>query len=322
MYRQSSCRRPVTRRFARLVPAALAFAVPLLAEADALNFDWPVPAQARVVAEENRRDREVTTEMRLRVTRTTDGENWRLDFEDVRLVEINGNDVTSSKEQEHLPAPFWVVTETVPSFVTDDEGRIVEILPVEQQLDAKIQQIPERPPEVTHDGLRMALFEPNIAEMLRAKADRYWHLWVGLWLDKELKPGERIEFDAESDYFGVTVPSKGFFEHIGAADGEQPGAARLAFQLNAAGEPLRKAIYQSIVKAYEQADQSIPEEISLETVKSAKRRERVDILTDPETMRPYEVRAVTTLELDLGEQGPQVRIEEKVFRFDWADGAD
>lgn len=322
MYRQPICRRPATRRLARLMPAALGLVLPLTIQAKPLTFDWPVPATARVVVEENRRDREVTTEMRLRVTRAAEGQGWRLDFEDVRLIEINGNDVTSPEEQAHLPAPFWVVNETVPSFVVDAEGRIVEILPVEQQLDAKIAQIPERPPEVTHEALRMALFEPNIAEVLRAKVDSYWHLWVGLWLDKALKPGERTEFDAESDYFGVTVPSRGSFEHLGAAEAEQPGAARLAFQLNAEGEPLRQAIYESIVKAYEQADQPIPEEISLEMIESAKRRERVDVLTDPETMRPYEVRAVTSLELDMGEQGPQVRIEEKVFRFDWAAAAD
>lgn len=299
----------------RLAAVALA-TLPLLTQAAPLTFDWPAPAQARLVVEENTNDREVTTEMQLRVSPVEDGTKWRLDFTDVRIREINGNDVTAPEEQAHLPPTFKAMAQVVPPLIVDKEARIVAIPGVEEQLDDIIEQIPEQPPEVTRESLRLTLLDPNTLDLLRTKVDGYWHLWVGLWMDRDLEPGKRQELAAESDYFGVTVPSQGYFENLGPA-ADRPGATHLAFELVARGDPLREAIYKSLVKAFEQAEQPMPEELGLDALKSAERRERVDAIVDAETMRPHQVRSVTSLTLDYGDQGPEAKIEEQVFRFEW-----
>lgn len=309
--------RPLCRRWL----VALLFFIPLCLQAEPLTFAWPAPAEARIIFEDNKSNREIKTEMRLRVTQEEEGEEGakrRLDFPEVRLLEINGNDVTSAAEQAHLPATFRAMNQAVPSFIVDDQGKIVAIPGVEALLETIIETIPEEPPEVTHDQLRLVLFEPSIIELVRAQAYRFWHIWVELWLDKELPPGKRIEFEAESDYLGITVPAQGYFENLGPVE-EQPGAYRLVFEMTARGERLREAVYKSLSGAYKQAGKPLPEEMTLASIKSAERRERVVIVTRLDTMRPYEVNALTSLSLDSTHQGPHVQIEEKVFRFEWSD---
>jgi hypothetical protein len=319
MDRQTS-RRRFAASFAPVAATVALFSLgaPLAVSAEPLKLDWPAPAKARIVVEDNKATRETTTEMRLLVTSLEDGAKWRLDFPEVKLLEINGNDVTSPEELAHVPANFRIMTEAMPSFVVDREARIVEIPGVEEMLDTLIQEVPENPPQQTHDELRMALFEPSVIDLVQAKADRFWHLWVGLWVDKEIAPEERLEFAAESDYVGITVPADGRFENLGEASG-YPGASHLVFELTARGDALREAVHTSLVKAFEQAGQPLPEEITLESIKSAERRERIDLIADLATMRPYEVRALTSLTLDIGDDGPQAKVEEKVFRFDWAE---
>ena len=296
----------------------LLIGTPLIGHGEPLTFDWPAPAQARIVFEDNKATREIVTELQLRVTPLEEGSQWRLDFPEVRLLEINGNDVTSPEEQAHLPATFRAMSRAMPSFIVDAQAEIVDIPGVEMMLDTIIESIPEDPPEVTRDQLRLALLDPRVIDLMQAQVHRFWHLWVGLWLDKEIVPGKRLDFEAESDFVGVTVPAQGYFENLGPVD-EEPGASRLVFEMTARGDALREAVYKTLTGAFQQAGEPVPEELTLASIKSAERRERVTVVTDLETMRPYEVRAMTTLSLDSVDQGPHVEIEEKVFRFEWGE---
>ncbi|AGA90626.1 hypothetical protein Thimo_1858 [Thioflavicoccus mobilis 8321] len=319
MDRQTRRRCRFASPFATLAAFALiSLGAPLAAPADPLKLDWPAPASARIFVEDNKETRETTTEMRLLVTPLEEGAKWRLDFPKVKLLEINGNDVSTPEELAHVPPKFRIMTEAMPSFIVDREARIVEIPGVEEMLDNLIQEVPEDTPGATQDELRMVLFEPSVIDLIRAKADRFWHLWVGIWVEKAIEPGERLDFKAESDYVGITVPAEGRFENLGEAP-EHAGASHLVFELIARGDPLREAVYKSLAKAFEQAEQPMPDDITLESIKSAERRERIDLIADLTTMRPYEVRALTSLTLDIGEDGPQAKIEENVFRFEWTE---
>ncbi len=290
--------------------------LPPISSAETLTFNWPAPASARLVFEENTNHREVTTEMLLRVSPVEDGTKWRLDFTDVQITEINGHDVTVPEEQAYIPGKFKVMTEVVPSLVIDGEANIVAMPGVEEQVDAQIERTAEQAHDATAEDMRLALLDPAILDLLRAKVDGFWHLWIGLWMDKDLGPDARLDFDAESDYLGITVPSEGRFEVLEPPE-EHPGATHLAFELVARGDALREAVSKSVATAFERAEQALPEELAAEALKSAERRQRVDAILDRVTMRPYRVRAVTSLTLDYEAHGAQAQIEEQVFRFDW-----
>lgn len=281
-------------------------------------FDWPAPAQAQITVEQEKAGRTFATEMQLDVSRVADSTQWRMDFADVRLLRINEQDVTSPEERSEVPASFLAMTEAEPSFIVDENGYLVDVPGVEGLLDEIIEQMPERPPEVTRDGLRLVLFDPAMIDLIAAKADRHWHLWVGLWLDKDFEPGRRLEFDAESDYFGITVPSRGYFELLGEVD-ERPGVSRLVFELVSRDDALRDAVVQSLKAATEQAQQAgEPEpQLAYDAIKAAERRERVTVLTELATMRPHEVQASTRITLDIEGHGVHTQSEEHLYRFDW-----
>lgn len=212
---------------------------------------------------------------------------YRVNFSDVRVLEVNGNDLSSPAAQRAMPASVKAVAAAMPSLVVGGNGKVREVLGLKKILDAVIEAQPEDPPRVTHEGLRAALFAPQMQRVIRGKAFADWALWVAIWSGLDIQPGTRSEFTSVTESFGSKVPASGYFAHRGDAPGRL-GLVRLRMQLVADGPGFRGVLFQTLAALAARAGQP-QTSFTADRIEHAERREIVELVTDAKTLLPYEV---------------------------------
>ena len=112
------------------------------------------------------------------------------------------------------------------------------------------------------------------------------------------------------------VQATGAMTHQGAAAGFPPGAVRLRLDLTADGPQFRRAVYEGLKAVAGEGGQSLGD-LTLERVETASRRQTLELVADPATLRPYRVDTGTHIVFKLRGQEAQTQSETKSFRFAW-----
>ncbi len=283
--------------------------------ADSLVFRWPAPGAAEVIADVERKGQQARMAFTLKISDTGTGE-YRVDYEDVKLMSMNGQDLSSARAQAALPPAVAAVTRALPSFLVGSDGKLTRFLNLDALLETIITHIPEDPPQVTREKLRAVLKDPTVRRQMTSKATEDWNAWVGTWVGQPvLASGERREFQARSRSMGAEIPATGFYEDLGPVL-EYPGARRLRLEVTAEGPAFAEAIHQMIAAMGERSGQSIGD-LSVEDIKLARRVHRIELVTDPSTLMPHEVDTLVEVTFQVEGEAVNRQREHKHFRFDW-----
>jgi hypothetical protein len=288
------------------------------AAAEALSFAWPAPVTAEITLETEKNGRAVRTLLLLDVTRERTSGLYRMDYRDVKILAIDGRDLSSPGMQAKLPARIKTVARAMPSFLVSPDGTISEFIALEALLETIIEHTADDSAGVMEEQLRKVLFSPQMQQVIRAKAADDWNAWVGIWAGKDLAPGRRLEFRTGSKSTAQQFAGSGYFENLGPVGGRS-GAVKLRMELTMEGPEFRRALYQMLAAMAEGSGQDMGD-FSADRIKQARRVQRVEAVTDPKTLRPYSINA--SVEMTFGVEGKgetQRRVETKRFKFDWSD---
>ena len=88
-------------------------------------------------------------------------------------------------------------------------------------------------------------------------------------------------------------------------------------ELSVSGPELRRAVHRSLADVARQGGQDT-RDFTEDRIERAERWQRVDLITDPKTLRPYSVESSVTVTVKLkGEGDARRETETKRFLFDW-----
>jgi hypothetical protein len=308
----------VRRSSSGLVLALLALlGVPVAA--DPLRFAWPTPAQALVAVEAAKGGYSARSSVRLTVTRDVGG-HTRLDFSDARLLAINGRDLSGGIGTGPGEMGSVALEALMPSLLVGADGRVQDVLGIERLGDAIVAGGLGGADSARTDAaaarLRQVLARPGVQAQLRARAGEDWRAWVGVWVGRDLRPGAALDIVGVVPGMGPAVQAKGVMTYTGVAAGFPPSAVRLRLELTADGPEFRRAVFDGLAKVAGQDRQSLGD-LSPEHVETASRRQTLELVTDPATLRPYRVDMGTHIAFKLRGQPVQTQTEAKSFLFEW-----
>jgi hypothetical protein len=271
-----------------------------------LRFAWPVPAQALVTVDAAKAGRTVRSSLALKVSRDDRG-NIRLDFSDARLLAVDSRVLAPGLEPSLGP-----LAAAMPSLLIGQDGRVREVLGLGHLAEALVADSPE----AKRDALRLALASPRVQAEFEARATEDWNLWVGIWLGREVPAGGRLVLSSKVDALGTQVEAHGFIADLGSEKG-LPGAARkFRLELTADGPDFAKALFDELAGVARVSGRPLGD-LSPERIETASRRQFVEAVMDPGTLRPYRVETGTESVFKLRGEPAQSDAETKSFRFEW-----
>lgn len=248
--------------------------------------DCSVPARER--SEQDGRSVQVGYQVRF----ADDGDLIVISYEDLEILEVEGRQ-PSPMEQASLAS-----VALMPSIVVDPGGAFVEVRGTRDLIEALLGDDPSAG-QVLDDPA----YEALMSEVTRRQ---FWDNWIGLWLDW----GRFDEAVEEGDWSiepEVTTPM------LMSSLGTTPdGLAALRQEITIEGELLSTAyaaIYAQLL-----TPGTDPEEAAQRI--DGQMRIFVEVVTEPETLRPHSVSSFqdVSLELDGLTQG---RTEHRVTELDW-----
>ena len=287
--------------------------------ADPLRFAWPAPAQALVTVEAAKGGHSARSSLRLTVTRDLGGPT-RLDFSDARLLAMDGSDLSGGAGTGPGEMGSATLEALMPSLLVGPDGRVQDVLGIERLGEALaaggMGGAGTARTDASAARLRQVLARPGVQAQLRARAGEDWRAWVGVWVGRDLRPGAAIDIIGVVPGMGPAVQAKGAMTHTGVAAGFPSGAVRLRLVLTADGPEFRRAVFEGLAQVAGQDRQALGD-LSLERIETASRRQTLELVTDPATLRPYRVDMGTHIVFRLRGQEAQTQSEAKSFRFQW-----
>ncbi|WP_437735189.1 hypothetical protein [Sorangium sp. So ce1335] len=291
-------------------PAEAADAPPM----QVFAFGWKVPCRVPVEQITDKRGRKARLRYTLSVLPAVDG-NLDVRFEDMRFLEIDGQDV-ASPEAGAQPGASLGLMATAPVLVVSREGAYVGVRElgdsVERLLGSPL--FLEGPQQVA--SVAKLLPAPQMKAMLLTKAGDHWTTWVGAWAGLELAPGESREGVEEVAVGERQVPMRVRYDHHGPVAGPS-GLVRVSFTSTLDDETGWGAMRHAVVDMQRDAGHELSTEVekALDQI-SLRRVIRLEAETDPATLRS--IRARYEMVMEFSAKGRKERRRDvREDRFDW-----
>ncbi len=258
---------------------------------DELRFDWPQDCAVPVVEEVRKSGQ--TALLRYRLGLEADGSNTRVTFEDMVVTSVDGNPVPDEAGTA-MGAQF-----TLPGFLVDPEGTVVELVGMDALIDQLNALDPEANVEMTPEFV--ALVEESVT-------DKYWGSWVGTWASWGFFD-EATEIGTSEFQIGSEVATSDIVtESLGTVDG---GAVALRSTITLDGADFALAMGGVMATVANPTDSATTQEIVGQRVIT------VEVVTDPATLRPTS--AFTSIAIELTADGEtRSQLEERRWIFEWS----
>ncbi|MBF0309360.1 MAG: hypothetical protein HQL56_07530 [Magnetococcales bacterium] len=278
-------------------------------------FRWPVPSSGLVYVAGKNRDKSTRSQFRIRLV--ADGENFVVHCDDYRFLEMDGKTFA----EPTLPGAIdksLTLKSIMPSFQVDKNGQVVGLHDYPGLL-ARLRDLGALGgPEVAEKNFQEMLDNPKIKRKLLGSVKEYWNLWVNGWTSGILPaPGKRISGTTTSSQLGKNL-SQPFILSSSWQEGPTGGVRLLLrFEASLQGEEYTNtliSLYSSVLQG-EAADTEIA--ANLQNIDSLEHHILNEIITDPDTMRPYSARKQTVDESRFKNQGPIVKVQESSYTFQW-----
>jgi hypothetical protein len=277
----------------------------------AFRFAWPVPGRVAVAHRGTKDGQTLTMRYDLTTRRAAEGGPVEVRFERFEFIDLDGVDLRAA---EHRPvvAQLQVAVAAIPVLLVSPEGEFVGVTAMDQMIDAVLKLTDDGKDPKKRAAVSRTMHSPEVKALLEEKTGDYWAVWVGLWKDLRLVPGQRWETMFESKAAGgAVVRTPTLFEHHGATPGA-PGLVRLSMESVTEGEQARAAAAGLLAEIASQMGQS-----TMPRVLRVRRELHASVDTDPDTLRPKRARLETLLEMHLDGHPPARRRQIDEYELDW-----
>ncbi|RKH62234.1 hypothetical protein [Corallococcus llansteffanensis] len=286
-------------------PAWSAGAPPTVAP---FKFAWPVPSRVgiteRVVSERET----VTLKYDAVLTARKAGSGFELHFEHLQQVEPDARKGTPDSKS-------LVATFTKPTLVLSSTGALTELDGLDLALGRAVTVL-EPTPEA-RESLRSRWDTPLFQTLLRDRAEDTWNAWVRTWSGVELAPGQERTQTVRIRHPNGPLEQRFTLRNRGAVAGT-PGVVRLEWETALDGAPYRQVIARSRELRCNTALVRNPSDpCAAEVLESASSVTTVELLTEPDTLRPLSVRTERTEAFTVKGQPPVLQREARSFDFEW-----
>lgn len=263
-----------------------------------LQFAWPAPARARVVAtiiddgEKSVVKYDVVTE------RVQNGE-VHVRIENLDLVEIEGVDLNDPAQRAELE-PVRAMAAVIPTMRVGANGQIVGFIGMDEMIEAtllnvkKIEGWTDTDPKWLSATKRLR--SPAGKDLVRGKSEEFWRIWVGLWAGIDLAPGTTRQLATRlpmSD--GSTESAPITLQNHGPVAGD-PSLVRLTAATVFEGDGARDAMVRVMAAKMTEAGSAA---FDPSLLKSVKRQITIDTTTSPATLMPKTVREEKTVFVEM-----------------------
>ncbi|RKH11819.1 hypothetical protein D7V97_10215 [Corallococcus sp. CA053C] len=272
------------------------------------KFAWPVPSRVgiteRVVSERET----VTLKYDAVLTARKAGTGFELHFENLQQVEPDGRKDTADTKA-------LVATFTKPTLVLSATGALTGLDEVDPALGRAVTVL-EPAPEA-RESLRSRWDTPLFQTLLRDRAEDTWNAWVQTWSGVALAPGQERTQTVRIRHPNGPLEQRSTLHHRGAVAGT-PGAVRLEWETALDGASYRQVIARSRELRCNTALVRNPSDpCAAEVLESASNMTTVELVTEPDTLRPRSVRTERTEAFTVKGQPPVLRRETRTFDFEW-----
>jgi len=297
--------------------AALLLAAPggASAEEDApkpLRFAWTVPSTGVVTETTTKKGRTGRTRYRITLSRMEQGDDLRLRISDFELLSVAG----AALEDRVQRAVLSALSGAIPDLVIGPDGRLRDVVGFERVMEATLaafEKMDPAPPAEVIEGVRRQLSSPHWVATIKQSAGDFWTCWVGVWAGLEVRPGAKHEMETSIPLpDGSTLAVPAIVERHGSAEGPA-GAVKLTFTSTIEGENGR-ILADAITRALRQTTGREPPE---GTYESMRRVVRLEVTTDPATLRPVRATSEKTTSVKVKGQPEAAQVERHEYEFAW-----
>ncbi len=274
----------------------------------ALSFDWRPPAAAEVIHEHEKNLTRVTTRFVLRACPAGDLMSVRAIDHEIQSV----GDVKASSIKPDELAEVNALARATPTFLVSKNGQVYDVVGMEKAIKATLVRMREqgKDPAIVA-RLEKSFASPLMTQQIKEKYSELWYVWVGSWLDVNLK--KKSDSQEMTIFLGgkdLVVPTD--FRVKSVTKDRVEVSLESVLEGPEASRALSNVI-RAMVSLPKSANERL-EQLRLRRVYAA------TLVTEPETMRPALVQS--TMRITVQGQGPtKRRAEGDRYTFSWLPAA-
>ncbi|MAS94410.1 MAG: hypothetical protein CMO55_14520 [Verrucomicrobiales bacterium] len=278
------------------------------------KFDWPAPALVGIseVAEKDGNHAEMSYALDVK---TGDDGMFIIRITDFQFDSFNHQPITPEFERALQPAVDAVAS--LPSFIVDQEGHLIDITSIDALIDETGKLLDSTGDGNTGSEAAEALKDPAMKQMLNAAISEYWVGWVGAWVDYGLDPGE----SAEEQFSEVLVPNQPAvtgtrtYQHLGETP-DKPDHIHLKIDSHI-GDPTMVDAIGGLISGIDKTGKA-KEEINSQKMPNITVDGGFEVKINPTTLRPAWSRRYKNIEIKgLTEEESGTRTESHEYTFHW-----
>ncbi len=279
------------------------------------TFDWPAPGAVKVTERRVKKSQEAEMTYVLRIAADEAGGGRVVSFEDFAFKTVNGMDASRPELQRAL-GQAAAMAKHIPTIRCDGRGDFVEFIGFDDTLDAIVRSLVEDGglDEAKAADMRRMLDQPKFRQLLVAKSQETWNVWVGLWNDPEFTVGSVATTEGVFSLPGTEVTLPVRFEatckEVTEAGGTRRARVSIVDSLSAEGEVVQKYLRELLLASGVENPPAALARFGRNTT--------IEGVFEVETLRPFEIEFRQTIEGGLDDGSiPLRQFEERSWRFEW-----
>jgi hypothetical protein len=281
------------------------------------TFAWPVPSTVAVTVHSEADEGTSLLQYDLLLLRDKESGQLRLDFVDIRILELDGIALAEYPAPEEIAA-FVAMAKAVPSLAIADDGAVDGVLGIEQAID----QMEESLPTLLDDPANQTVFEtvmnflrsPQGRQAMINEATQLWLDWVGDYRGLRITPGEKLTATAPMSLLGQpTRDQSNITMEVLGPDSTCATCQRLEKTLVQSGKAMANSMVEFLIQVFPVSS----EEDVRDQIEDIERRRTVAVTTDSKTLQPWKV-VVEEKIIVLGKNGQEAEQRKRhCYSFKW-----
>ncbi|WP_147448745.1 hypothetical protein [Corallococcus terminator] len=280
----------------------------------AFKFAWPVPSHVSITERIDSGREHASLKYDGVLTARKPGPGSELRFENLQQLDSDSPrsppGVASTEDPKARLTTF-----TKPGLVLSGTGALTDLAGLEPAFERAVTVLETDPR--ARETQRARWDNPLFQTVLRDRAELTWTAWVGTWNGVRLAPGQEQTKTTALRHPNGPLEQRSTLRHQGAV-AETPGAVRLEWETSLGGASYRQVVARTReLRCSAALARNASDPCAAEVLESASSVTTVELITEPNTLRPFSVRIVDTEAFTVKGQPPVIQRAERTYAFDW-----